>query len=323
MSDTVPVKIIDRIRKLLAMSASGSGATEAEATTYAEKAQELLGQWNLEMSEVGSGETSAVDGTRTKDQTKMSAAHEWQANLMSSVARNNFCFHATKVVHDRRANGTGKMRDRRRHFLVGRQVNIEMTVGVYSYLVASMERLCPYEDSRGRSYKSWFDGCVERLSARLTEQRQMSEAESRARRAEPSRGSGTDLVLADVYSSEEDLNYDFRFDLTPGTTAARRAKREQEDRDAAAQYRAYREANPYPTPSATEVSTHVETPAERKAREKQERASARWHESYERRQEKAESKIDRTAYRQGQTTGGEIGLDRQVGSSRTAGRISS
>lgn len=277
MSDQViPASVVARVRKLLSLA--GNNSNENEASSAASKAQEIMTEFNISLSEIGQDPSASTTGdtAREKQGTGLAAAKKWQTDIMATLAANNFCAHWTEAHLSRRSNGTGWLRMRSRHFLIGRQANIVVTVETYKYLCETMERLCPYDDRRGRSSTSWFQGCTDRLVDRLGIQRQESEAASRARRQDPGRGDGSSLVLSDVYSSEEDLNNDLRYGYTPGTTGAR--------------------------------------PETEKERVKREAADRRWHEAYQRRQQKEASKVDQYAYSQGSTTGRDIGLDTQISS---------
>jgi hypothetical protein len=323
VSQSIPESVVVRIRKLLALANDGRGnANEAEVAS--QKAQALLAEYNLEMSQIGENEPNSQtseDAAREKTTGFDAATADWQVTLMAAIAQNNFCMHWVQQIRDRRLDGTGKIRLRRRHCLIGRRVNIVIVRELYTYLTQTMERLCPYEDRRDRSSRSWFDGCSDRLRSRLEEQRRASEAESRQRRGEASRGDGSSLVLSDVYSSEEDLNNDLRFGYAPGTTAARRAEREARHREYEEEYR--RRAAEQKTEETTEVSTKVETPAQKARRaEREARRDARWWEAYQRRQAREAARVDQRAYAHGSSVGGGIGLDRQVSVDKVAGRLS-
>lgn len=314
MSDQViPENVVARIRKLLALA--GNNSNENEAASAASKAQDIMRDYNLTLAELGEGspgQAPDADATRTRMDTGIAAARDWCNSLMAAIAKNNFCAHWTSMAVSRRADGTGKLRNRSRHNLIGRQANVTVTIETYKYLVGAMERLCPYTDARDRSSISWFTGCADRLVVRLDRQRADSEAASRTRRQEPGRGNGSSIVLADVYSSEEDLNRDMRYGYPAGTTATRRREQEAADRAAMAAY--------VRTPVV--VPVHREpTAAERAAAEKQARADARWYAGYQRRQEKAAARIDQYAYGQGSAAGYEIGLDKQVEGSKKVQRL--
>jgi hypothetical protein len=159
-----------------------------------------------------------------------------------------------------------------------------------------MERLCPYDDKRGRSANSWLSGCTDGLSSRLYQLRQEAERSSRATREDQPRGNGRDLVLTDVYSSEDDLNNDMRWGYEAGTTARNRRERE-------ARWAAAAEARKNEPPRAPE------TPEERAKREK---ADARYYARFRRQRERANARVDHHAYEQGSYAGESIGLDKQV-----------
>lgn len=180
--NAIPESVVARIRKLLALARDTRG-NENESSVAAEKAQSLLAEYNLEMSQIG-GEAKTADATRHKTRTDLQASHDWQVTVMAALARNNFCLHWTESVLARRPDGTGKERWRPRHFLIGRQANIISTTETYAYLVETMERLCPYDGRRTeRSPRSWLQGCADRLAGRLDSLRTEAGAASRSRTA--------------------------------------------------------------------------------------------------------------------------------------------
>lgn len=306
MSETaIPASIVARVKKLLALA--GNNSNEHEASAAAEKAQALMAEYNLELAE--GGETGAAETDRAKADPRLEARREWQVTIMRNLAANNFCMHWTVERRDVNASGKGKVRNRTWHMLIGRKANVEVTVSMYGYLTDAMARLNPYQDGRDRSHISWFAGCADRLASRLGTLRREAEAASRARRGETPRGSGNDLVLSDVYSSEDDLNNDMRYGYDPGTTARARAEYEAQFSARAAA----RHASP-PVP----VVVKPETPAERVRREREE---ARAEERSRRYWQKIEAKTDRHAYGQGSEAGRDIGLDPQVRGAGAAGRI--
>lgn len=306
MSDqAVPAGVVARIRKLLALANNNSNEHEASAAVA--KAQAIMAEFNITTSETG--ETSET--TREKAETDLSVSKPWHEDLMAAIAKNNFCAHWVESGISRRFDGTGSLKMRRRHMLIGRQANVLVATSVYTYLVQTMVRLCPYEDARGRSNASWFAGCGDRLIARLADQRRESEAASRARRQEPGRGDGTSLVLSDVYSSEEDLNNDMRYGYPPGTTGARRAASDARMEAWRAQWK--EEAKIRPQDIVREPAPEVK-PETDKEREKREARERRWGEAYYRRQQKEAGKVDQHAYARGSAAGRDIGLDTQISS---------
>jgi hypothetical protein len=226
-------------------------------------------------------------------------AADWQVNLMGSIARGQFCYAYT--TYDATL-------DVRRHGLIGRRMNVAATIRVYEYLVGAVTRLNPYTDGRKKKSRlSWFDGCSERLCERLYRQRADAEAASRAARGDTPRGNGSDLVLADVFSSESDLNMDMRNGLEPGETARRReAYRAGEAERRERWAREEREA---------QAARAAETPAQQRARE---RANKRWEREYQSRQRQEAKKRDPNAYAMGTNAAAFIGLDVQVGTEKRA-----
>lgn len=244
MSDTTTLGAIDenvirRIQKLLALA--GKNPNEHEAAAAAEKAMALAAAHGMELAqlEAKTESTGPMGGKREKKVHDRAAMYKYQRTLMNAVAGVHFCKH---FVNEVETLSCGKMRKAKRHVLLGRELNVQMALMTYDYLVETMDRILPYQgmDKRGRQALLWLEGCADRLAARLILKRRMLEEESRAaaREAEVrakhpgAAQTGNSLVLADAYSSEEDYNNDFEQGWEPGTTA--RMKREQKARNAAA-----------------------------------------------------------------------------------------
>lgn len=296
MSDKIiPESVVTKIRKLLALANDARG-NENETSVAAEMAQKLLTEYNLDMAQLGEGATDTGDAAREKLNEEIAVVYPWQASLIEALSKNNFCLTWTERVFAKPTWGSDIARWRKRQRMIGKRVNLIVTIETYKYLVAAMERLCPYEDKRSRSNRSWYQGCADHLVNRLNIQRWVAEAESRKKNNEAPRGDGSSLVLADVYSSEEDLNNDLRFGYAPGTTAARRAKWIADSK------RMMASRSPTPEPK----------PLTEKEKEAQRKADERWQRSYDRRQQREEAKIDRRAYYRGSDDGAQIGLDKQV-----------
>jgi hypothetical protein len=255
-------------------------------------AQKLLSEYNLDQAQLGEGATETGDAVREKLNEEIAIVYPWKSELIEALAKNNFCTTWTDRVFAKPTWGYDKARWRNRQRLIGRRVNIVVTIETYKYLVAAMERLCPYTDKRDRSTKSWYKGCSDRLVQRLDIQRYRAERASAKQRDEAPRGDGSSLVvLTDVYSSEADLNNDLRYGYPAGTTSTRR--------------REYLAAA-----KARKPEPEVEmTPEEAAAAAKE---YAKWEKRWQREQERKEAQIDRAAYNRGNETGGDIGLDRQI-----------
>lgn len=324
--------VYDRINKLLAL-ANNPAATEAEAALAAEHVQRLLQDHNLTLSQVeATGAAAPETQTRTRANHR-GAMYQWQRDLMGALADNNFCLH---YVREARVWGSGKhlalTEDgsykrytlEKQHVLVGRDINVRVTLDTYDYLVGAITRAAGaagYDTKKLTRAISWFRaGAVARLTERLAEVRRRREAEDAARQSQdPPVGNGThrELVLSDVYGSEADLNNDFLNNYPAGTTAARRrsnmarhvarlAERDRMIAEGVEPTEAWYRACGYEPARAAELAAHYNRPRRGGRR----RAGTRWTQS----NEEYYRKVNSDEYAAGKAAGGEIGLDTQVGS---------
>jgi uncharacterized DUF497 family protein len=79
-------RIIDRIRKLLALATSPN---QAEAESAAAKAQALLQQHNLELAQVE--QSSKQQSSMIQKQVDIHSRQRWRRLLIHTIARANFC----------------------------------------------------------------------------------------------------------------------------------------------------------------------------------------------------------------------------------------
>ena len=226
--------VLDRIFKLLAIQ-EARGASEAEAQIAAEHVQRLLQEYNLTLSEVerhsgGSDQPSArkKDGIAIKNNNM-----PYFDKLATGVAETNFCLGRITTVTNE------KGRRRKQVIIIGREVNVHATKLTFEYLVEACfrEMRKNYQLTLGGGDYSkdalWFlEGMCERLYERLKALQAEREAESAKKAEQAHQGNGThqELVLSDVYGSEQDLNNDFLNGFPAGTTAAR--KRAEAERQA-------------------------------------------------------------------------------------------
>jgi hypothetical protein len=298
----IPDSIKSRIRKMLAVSNDPNANTNM-AEIAASKVQAMLAEYNLELNQVALGEgdgKSAADPDAARGRFDgLATRSEWQSTILKAVARNNFCL----VYRDWSAGD-----DPECYGLIGRKLNMLTTMQVYQYLIQTIERLCPIKDKRRAKFiNSFKEGCADRLNGRLNAQRAESEAASRAKRGEQPRGDGSSLVLADVYSTEEDLNNDFRNGWEVGRSARERMASE-------ARWAAEREARRNAPPEPERVLTAEE----RREREAAEKESRRY---WKRRDAEEAAKRDPAAYAMGRDAGATISLNRQVTADRAPARI--
>lgn len=308
-------KILARAAKLMAVQ-EGRGATEAEAANAAEHLQRLIQEHNLTLSQVEQhgGDSSVPAANRVKETTTTSIYQPWRAELLNGVARNNFCI---------TSNRTEFLDKGRRQYamLVGREVNVNVTKMTYEYLSDAFTRVCKElygvrKVSNRRDWSYFMDGAVGRVIERLNERRREAEAASQRT---PTTGNGThqELVLSDVYGSEDDLNNDMLNGYPAGTTATKRREsaerqaRQEAERDRLVaegmdSTRAWYKSHGYSDELVESIVKQSNT---------HRRGSAHRHNTtgWSRRDEAEHRKISSAAYKSGYATGSSVGLDTQVG----------
>jgi hypothetical protein len=122
--------MIVRIRKLLALADSPN---ENEAASAAAKAQELLTKYNLDLIEVAAAEVAkSVRDRYIRDEVTIGGKYDaglfWKRDLLSAIARTNFCRAVVWV-------GVPVIT------LIGEPVNVEVVRMMYDYLVTTIDRL--------------------------------------------------------------------------------------------------------------------------------------------------------------------------------------
>lgn len=324
-------KLLLKIKKLVALADSARNTSEAEAQAAAAKVQELLQEHGLSMAMVESagGSSDSTLDQREKSQTDRRAMYSWQRSLMAALARNNFCLHAIRQVEE---FNRGANRKSNKHFLVGRSINIEVTLTTYDYISTAIRRLADQAGypatATGQKDRGYFlEGAVSRLSERLDERRWEAERESARKEAERAKMTGgTALVLSNVYGTEEDLNNDAINDFPPGTTAARRreraekeAKRAQVEEELIAagveKTEAFYRSHGYGEDLSRELAANWNKKSKSRRRSSGRNWTRRWTSSAA--SDKHAQKVGSAAYNEGRRAGNNVGLDRQVGGSNT------
>lgn len=311
-------KIVDRIKKLLALAADGSGATEAEAQSAAAKAAEImedhgLTQMTVEMAG-GQGETRDKINTKTVN-------WPWYMVLMEALAESCFC------SVDQVPKGGRKFEFR----LIGR-VSAVMTANMtFEYLGQTIRRLSRETNVESPHY--FCCGAAERIAERirqrheekLAEQKAAAEAAERARAtASPSSGTAIVVTLVDHAKREADLNEDFRQGLRPGMTAEKRAVAEAREAAKRAVYdRLLAEgvANgvawnmAYLGQSRAEAEEYEAEFQASNAKRSARTFKASWTKADEARwqsQQRREARKDSSSWQEGRRRGDDVGLDQQV-----------
>lgn len=335
-------KVAILINKLLALAKDG-GATEAEASLAAEKAQDLMTQHNLSMANIeAAGGQSGDDGQRVKDGISHRQVYKWQRTLMKALAELNFCYCQEKFEYRRSQSVFDG------YTLIGRAANVASTRVMFDYLLQTIDRVAKDEVQDPAQYftryaHSFKEGCadrvIERLQARRADEVKTAERKARedkVRNSHPGAATGNALVvvLGDYVQDEEDLNNDMRRGVPPGTTKARRAEYEREQAALRIEnQRKYDErkalilsqqpgidpqkldwlAQGFSEESVDKWlkdANKVETDAQRRKRiEREKREYDRWRDQ----QHRQDAKKDWRGYSKGREAGDGVGLDRQVG----------
>lgn len=316
--------IYGKIRKLLALS-QNEGATEAEASAAALKVQELCQDYGLDLAQIG--DDPGKEGRREAGTIDRRAMYSWQQRLMSTLAECNFCLHDIRKEKIQRRT---KVRNSKRHFLVGRKLNVDVVTSLYDYLVGAMKRFAEQDGHSGSQL--FMEGATSRLTDRLKTQKREREQEE-ARRRDEARARGEEvnaLVVTDVYNSERDLNNDALNGFPAGTTAARREKhktdvRAREEREAELiksgmdSTVAYYVSHGYEKDRAEALVTESKK-NQMKRSKRQRRSSNRWGSgttSFRRGSSKHAKKYSSPAFQSGMEAGDKISLNRQAGHSES------
>jgi hypothetical protein len=315
--------IVRKIQLLLNLGSRSEG-NEAEAAAAMAKAQDLLAQYNLDLSTVQdtlvTGGTAAREAEAKRDYAKgsRSALYQWQRNLVRAIAEANYCvyWHVKEYC--------GKpVRLRNRHKVLGRVANTTAVLIMVDYLFDTIERRLPEEYAvagrRSEAASLWREGCADRLVERITAKAEAMRTADYATQGEAAYC--TAIQVADLAKKEEAGNYDAIH--RAGAWARRLALRAELDAYWSAATVAAREAEAQERLAAKLLA---ESPADRARREREEAKeaarSARYSERYwaraDRQAERAEAKRDSAAYREGRRKGDAIGLDSQVGAGRPA-----
>lgn len=166
-------RIIEKIKKLLALADTSRGATIEEAATAAAKAQALLFAHNLTMAQVhATGQDAAEDAIDMRQAELGGAGRGWRRLLLHHVAEANFC--RTMAVRGASWNQ-----------LIGKPHNMDVAQYLYAYLVREVWSCWKRREKqfRKRSRARYCYGCVLAIAETLVEQRRRDEAASADSRA--------------------------------------------------------------------------------------------------------------------------------------------
>jgi len=307
MQTQIDAKIVDRIRKLLALAADG-GATEAEAESATARAQEMMVKYNLSIVHVEASGGSAEGGQRTKDGMSKNVLFEYQRHLMSIVAQVNFTYCAvdSRWVYDKA--GRGKYRPMG-YELIGRQANVVAVKTTFEYLNQTINRVVrawvngDHTRLMSNEALSFKKGMSDRLQSRLWHRYWDLKAKQSQEATNAQKGSTANALvirLEDIEQNERDLNWDMALGREPGTTARQRAEAELRR---AAEREVEKEREP-----------EVETEKQKAQRERREKR-------YRQRQEREANKVNWVAYDQGSRAADTVSLEQQLDTDNDKRRI--
>lgn len=193
-------KIIDKVRKLLAVANGTAEGGEHERDTAMRMALGLLAKYNLSMASL---EEPKED--RIKDNTLVVHSAPWMRWVGNAVAEMFFCYmyHST----------TGRTGNRRRYSFIGLESNVATARAMTEYLIYSIEREGTRRMKEGGHSAAWANsfrkGAAMKIETRCEKFRQ--EAELASKPVSGERG----IVLASLY--EQNLADNLRFIEAAGT----------------------------------------------------------------------------------------------------------
>lgn len=153
--------ILEKIQKLMNLADSPN---ESEAQAAMDKAQALMVQYNISISDIlVSDESNDIIEDAIKETGRLAS---WESVLMAAVSKVNYC---DAFVSRSRYKGKTKL------VMVGKPHHVAVAKSMYDYLCATVERECKRikkQDplNKGRSWNASFKlGCASRISSRLKE----------------------------------------------------------------------------------------------------------------------------------------------------------
>ncbi len=318
-----------------------AGRNPEEAAGYVAKAQEILAAHNLDMAAV---EEFGEGGQGKRAEQKLKGGYfQFQRDLWGAVARLNFCLYWNQVYVERTklwVNDGGRFarrfKDKRayQHRVVGRQVNVRLTIAMAQYLEEAIERILRErieennEQFRGQWATSFREGAADCITDKIFERRQqiISEQAKAARETQraahaagmPGASTGTGLTLSTLAEQEKAANLDFLYG--EGWSAKQsKAAAEYKARQAAAKKAA---EDSYTAWAAAHPEEVARDKREAEARERKNAAAReRYYQNHGYREKVSVYKGDYSAFRAGREAAEKIGIDPQTRGSRSAGNI--
>jgi hypothetical protein len=153
-------RIIERVKRLLALSTSSN---VNEAANAAAKAQELMTRHRIEAAELHASSGNASEPIDDEVAFETKSTIPWRTNLIAGIARPNGC-----EVYTQR-----NRRDGVSVHLLGSKSSVSAVTYLYAYLSREVDRLAHEEGRSGNRTRSWLRdfrlGAVAEISRRLAE----------------------------------------------------------------------------------------------------------------------------------------------------------
>jgi hypothetical protein len=158
-------KVIERVRKLLALAGSSN---EHEAAAAAAKAQELLLKYNLSTASV-EGETPTEEAVQKVFTDHDNYSMGWRSTLLSAICAATSC----KMVQQKSYQHAFA----KRFWIFGKESNVEVAYYLYEYLVKELLRVGPKPSNTPYAHAWRMGACVsvhQKLMATFVEFRDAS-----------------------------------------------------------------------------------------------------------------------------------------------------
>lgn len=205
----------DIMRKVKALLALAQSPNEHEASAAAEKAQELMLAYNLDMAQTP---TRHARGEKRFG----GGLYKWQRTLWDGIAKLNFCMYWCE-------KGTAKGA-KWEHKLLGAEHNVASAKVLADYLEQAINRFVVNTygsapaDYFSASANSYRQGMADKLAARLADKRWAAKMEEARRAAEAKHPSGTAnalvVTISDLEEEEMWANLDALHGREPGYNKA-------------------------------------------------------------------------------------------------------
>lgn len=188
-------RVLDRVRKMMAL-VNDAGASEGERDNAMRMAHATLAKYNLSMAE------AEAHGKQEKEKRGpadiKSRSRPWIRSVMQAVAHLFFC----EYFYTARGNDQW-------NYFVGKESNVITAIEIAKYVVDSIVREGGAKQRAGGYDGAWRVSFSKGAAFRVT-------SRCRALRADQenaTRGTGTSLVLADLYTQEQSANEKYISDV--------------------------------------------------------------------------------------------------------------